>query len=293
MKKAMAVLVVFALALSLAPIGWASEAENALEEVFPQEDARRAAIVAMTNAQATDVFTEDGSDYDPVKFHSYADTDGFHLTVHEDGSWSAKDEKTWHVEDLKLKLSDHDTYMKVTMDVSFDGENYIASGVTKVMAGLEYLDSDDPSKINIEKMEPSESAPFLTVSSYLITEDREQSDKPSAGVNTADRSEWISGQFSIWDGSHKVLTDIVKRNLNDEKSFDHISTDYIDVSDGDMMDLVNGILETAGYSQRVAVGDLFIMMEFSAKNAFNATIKNTAFGIASYASDTVELIGIE
>lgn len=291
MKKAMAVLVVFALAISLAPIGWASEAENALEEVFPQEDAKRAAIVAMTNAQATDVFTEDGSDYDPLKFHSYADTDGFHLTVYEDGGWSAKDEKTWHVEDLKLKLSDHDTYMKVTADVSFDGEDYIVSGVTKVMAALEYLDSDDPSKINIEAMEPSESAPFLTVPWHLITEDREE--EPSDGSDTADRAEWISGQFSIWDGSHKVLTDIVKRNLNDEKSFEHINTDYIDVSDEDMMDLVNVTLENAGYSQRVAVGDLFIMMEFSAKNAFNATVKNTALGIASYASDTVELIGIE
>lgn len=35
------------------------------------------------------------------------------------------------------------------------------------------------------------------------------------------------------------------------------------------------------------------MAEFSAKNAFNATVKNTALGIASYSLDTITLIAIE
>lgn len=293
MKRVIAFFSMLMLVASLSTAGWASDAAESLEETFPQESAKRAAVVAMTNSQATDVFAEDGCSYDPELFHSYSDTDGFYMTVYEEGNWSAKDEKTWHVEDLKLKLSDYDTYLKATMDVSFDGENYIVSGVTKVMADLEYLDSDDLSKINIEEMEPTESTPFLTVDPALIEEDREQSDEPDVGTDTSARSEWISSQFSIWDGSHEVLKDIVKRNLNDEKSFDHINTNYIDVSDEDMATLVNGILENSGYSQRVAVGDLFIMMEFSAKNAFNATVKSTALGIASYASDTVELIGIE
>ena len=61
----------------------------------------------------------------------------------------------------------------------------------------------------------------------------------------------------------------------------------------DKRDYVNGILTDAGYSQRVEVGDLFVMTEFSAKNAFNATIKNTAFGIVDYSEGLVRLIGIE
>ena len=60
-----------------------------------------------------------------------------------------------------------------------------------------------------------------------------------------------------------------------------------------MCDLVNGILSDSGYSQRVEVGDLFIMTEFSAKNMFDATIKSVAYGIASYKNNTIELIGIE
>ena len=59
------------------------------------------------------------------------------------------------------------------------------------------------------------------------------------------------------------------------------------------MNQVNDILKQSGYSQRVEIGDLFVMTDFSAKNAFNATIKNTAFGIVDYSADLVRLIGIE
>lgn len=108
-----------------------------------------------------------------------------------------------------------------------------------------------------------------------------------------ERNEWITSQFSAWDGSHTVLKDLIKDNLNDEKSFDHIETTYIDVATEDKKNQVNDILKQSGYSQRVDVGDLFVMTEFSAKNAFNATVKNTAFGIVDYSADLVTLIGIE
>ncbi len=107
------------------------------------------------------------------------------------------------------------------------------------------------------------------------------------------RNEWINSQFSVWDGSHTVLKDLIKDKLNDEKSFKHIKTTYIDIATEDKMDYVNDILKNAGYTQRVEVGDLFVMTEFSAKNAFNATVKNTAFGIVDYSEELVRLIGIE
>lgn len=106
------------------------------------------------------------------------------------------------------------------------------------------------------------------------------------------RNQWIKAQFSAWDGSHTALKNLVVKQLNDEKSFDHIKTTYRDISDETAQAEVNKILTDAGYSQRVEVGDLFIQMEFSAKNAFNATVKNTAFGIASFNKDTITLIDI-
>lgn len=107
------------------------------------------------------------------------------------------------------------------------------------------------------------------------------------------RNLWISGQFSAWDGSHTELTKLIKQNLNDEKSYDHINTSYRDIKTQEDADEINKILSDANYSQQVEIGDLFIMTEFSAKNGFNATVKNTAYGIAGYNNNSITLIGIE
>ena len=39
---------------------------------------------------------------------------------------------------------------------------------------------------------------------------------------------WIDAQFSPWDGKHTYLVDLVKENLNDDKSFKHVETTYVD-----------------------------------------------------------------
>lgn len=108
----------------------------------------------------------------------------------------------------------------------------------------------------------------------------------------SERNNWIKNQFSAWNGSHRELEKLIIRNLNDEKSYKHIETTYRDIVNESDRDDVNKVLADAGYSQRVEVGDLFIQTEFSAKNAFGGTIKNTAFGIASYANNTITLIDI-
>ena len=108
----------------------------------------------------------------------------------------------------------------------------------------------------------------------------------------SERNHWINNQFSAWDGSHKELERLIIRNLNDEDSYKHIETTYRDISDESIRDEVNQVLADAGYTQRVEVGDLFIRTQFSAKNAFGGTIKNTAFGIASYNNNTITLVDI-
>lgn len=79
----------------------------ALEVKFPVENAKRSAVVAITNGFATDVFAKDGNTYDILKFHNYADTSGnvkdYFMKVNSWGTWSAKNEQTWHVDSLKLE----------------------------------------------------------------------------------------------------------------------------------------------------------------------------------------------
>jgi hypothetical protein len=65
----------------------------------------------------------------------------------------------------------------------------------------------------------------------------------------------------------------------------------MDVTNKDIQSLVNDTISSTGY--KVEIGDLFVVTQFSAKNAFIATIKSTAYGIVSYNDNTVMLISIE
>lgn len=115
---------------------------------------------------------------------------------------------------------------------------------------------------------------------------------PTSNYNSK-HNQWITSQFSAWDGSHPALEELIIDNLNDEKSYEHIKTSYIDIVDESKQEEVNQILENAGFSQRVEIEDLLILVEFSAKNGFGGTIKSTAYGISSYSTNTIILLGIE
>lgn len=110
--------------------------------------------------------------------------------------------------------------------------------------------------------------------------------------NTA-RNKQINDLFSAWDGSCPVLTQEIKKKLNDEDSFKHIQTTYIDVKTQDTADKYTKIFQDAGYDITVNIGNLVITTQFSAKNAFNATIKATAYGVADLDDNIVTLVTIE
>lgn len=114
----------------------------------------------------------------------------------------------------------------------------------------------------------------------------------SLDFNSA-RNKWIKGQFSAWDGSHYKLKEMILNRMNDEKSFKHIETNYKSIDNEDDCKEINDLLKQAGYSSRVEVGDLFVSTQFSGKNAFGGTVKNIAYGIASYKNNAFTLLGIE
>ena len=269
-----------------------------------QEDARKVIIVAMTNGQATDVFNDDGNTYDLSKFHSYTDRSGDYMTLYQDGTWTQNADQSWHVDGIILEIAGWDSYLKATADISFNGTDYVVSNVHRVIASLDYIDSDDPYKTNSEDMQP-EHYPFLIVSPALIQGDENSIDvnADTSMDNETDDSDliilseewqnWYNDQFSLWDGAPTALEDLVKGALNDEKSYEYIDVQTSYFISQEQCDQVNPILEEMGSSVRLEVGDILYVMTFSAKNTFNATIKNTAYGVAKYSTDTTYLIGIE
>jgi len=148
-------------------------ANEALEAIFPVENAKRSAVVAITNAYAIDVFKEDGYTYDISKFHSYADTSGdvnnYFKKVNSWGDWNAKDEETWHVDSLILENS-YGALYNATLDVNFDGTNYVVSNISGTLgnpgASAEYLS-------DLSEIESGSTVPvYLTISPELIKDDR-------------------------------------------------------------------------------------------------------------------------
>ena len=195
-------------------------AYQALNELLPQEMARRAVITAMTNCQATDVFTADGSAYDPSKFHEYSDIDGFFLTVGHEGEWTAADEATWRVDDMLLNIFGYDTAIEVSCNVKMDGDSYIVFNVDKTLGTIENIGAGNSEMLYTEHLEPSDFNSFLTVPSHLIEADRDDDQVTDAIVENAERQEWIENQFSWWDGRHIELSELIEDILNDSRSFD-------------------------------------------------------------------------
>ena len=289
-------------------LGLVSQIQEVLVQqngTITEEDARKVIIVAMTNAQATDVFNDDGNSYDPSKFHSYTDRSGDYMTLYQDGTWTQNPDQSWHVDGIILEIAGWETYLKATADIAFNGTDYVVSNVHKVVANLENINSEDPYKTNVEDMQPSENNPFLTVSPVLIQEDGDATDgnvdtSTDDGENDSDLivlsedwQSWCNNQLSWWDGAPTALEDLVKDALNDEKSYEFVDVETSYFISQEQCDQANPILEEMGASVRLEPGDILYVMTFSAKNAFNATIKNTAYGIAKYSTDTTYLIGIE
>lgn len=252
-----------------------------LESTFPVENAKRAAVVAITNAIANDVFKKDGDTYDTSKFHSYADDSGnfynYYVSANSWGTWTVKDEKSWHIDSLELEHALGNVY-KLNLDVKFDGTNYLVSNVKGTYGRYENVQD-----IN---RRVSENDVYLKIPTNLIKTDR-------ANTKLDKHRAWVNNQFSSWDGSNKDLNSLIKGNLNDEKSFKHTETTYIEIVNEKIRGTINKTIKSSNREARVEIGDLWLTTEFSAKNAFNATVKNTAFGIASFKDNTIILIAIE
>ncbi len=271
-----------------------SEEERNLEAIFPKENAQQAIVVAMTNTFCPDVLTDDGNHYDPQKFHGIAYSGVYKYTVKRPGDWSYAGEATWKVSDMHLYLEFYDREIKINCTVTLDGNEYSIDDVIYVSAKPKYIDSDDPTKTSTNVL-TKEYNPQLTLDSSLVT--------GSGGMNSAGEiekkevedklfQEWVGDQFSPWDGSHKALTTLIKKSLNDEKSYKHIKTIYYTVTTDELLNSFQKQLSSWGFSYTLKQYDMIVVCEFSAKNIYNATVKAEAIGVASFSTGTISLLGI-
>jgi len=81
------------------------------------------------------------------------------------------------------------------------------------------------------------------------------------------RKEKIEYNFSAWDGSHRALTEIIKKSMNDPSSYEHEETVYWDKGD-----------------------HLVVKTTFRGKNAFGGTVKNWVMAKVDLNGNVIEVI---
>lgn len=77
----------------------------------------------------------------------------------------------------------------------------------------------------------------------------------------------VEHQFSGWNGEHRKLVKLVKQNMNDPESFEHVATRYKVYADS----------------------TVFVQMDYRGKNAFGALIKTTIAATCNFNGDILEV----
>ena len=84
------------------------------------------------------------------------------------------------------------------------------------------------------------------------------------------RKEQIEKNFSSWDGSHRGLTELIKKSMNDPKSYEHVETVYWDKGDY-----------------------LLVKTTFRGKNAFGGVVPNSVTAKVDLNGNVSEIIAQE
>jgi len=80
------------------------------------------------------------------------------------------------------------------------------------------------------------------------------------------KEEKIQQQFSSWDGSHRNVTDAIKRSMNDPDSYEHVETVYWILDD-----------------------KIVVKTTFRGNNAFGAKVLNTIRSEVSLSGDVLKM----
>lgn len=99
-----------------------------------------------------------------------------------------------------------------------------------------------------------------------IAAEKEAERKKQEELNK-NRKETIEKQFSAWDGSHPALTRLIKKNMNDPDSYDHIETRFRD--DGN---------------------SIFVITKFRGANAFGGKVINTVSARVDFEGNVIEIV---
>lgn len=108
----------------------------------------------------------------------------------------------------------------------------------------------------------------IVLVAFLVNYFSSDSTKTSAPKTEEElRKQQIERNFSAWDGSHRGLTEVIKKSMNDPNSYEHVETVYWDKGD-----------------------HLVVKTTFRGKNAFGGVVKNWVMAKVGLDGSVVEVL---
>jgi len=108
---------------------------------------------------------------------------------------------------------------------------------------------------------------FIVIIFVSTFSSNEPSAPPKPKTSEEIRKERIEKGFSAWDGSHRALTKIIKKSMNDPDSYEHEETVYWDKGD-----------------------HLIVRTTFRGKNAFGGVVKNSVMAKVDLDGNVLEIL---
>lgn len=98
----------------------------------------------------------------------------------------------------------------------------------------------------------------------------EESNTNTDGTPKTERQIKVESQFSAWDGSHRGLTNLIEKSMNDPDSYEHIETRFKDNGD-----------------------HIYVISKFRGANAFGGKVITTVTAKVDFSGNVIQVISQE
>jgi len=120
----------------------------------------------------------------------------------------------------------------------------------------------------IESIQADEDIKKVEAEARKVAKEAEDKVIAAEAIAMGEYKSWIDSQFSAWDGSCKPLVALVKKNMNDDGSFEHVETTYKDSGQG------------IGFT---------VYMTYRGTNKFGGVVKNSVIAFCNYQTKMIQI----
>lgn len=178
---------------------------------------------------------------------------------------SDKENPAFALEEKIMKFKSEAFLKEILTEMSNDDFNLLKNGELKTT----FINHEKLNNLFVAKLKENAEnrAIYLAEIEEQKRREKAEAERIRKEEAAAKRKSMIEEQFSAWDGSHRNLTKVIKKAMNDPDSYEHVETVYWDMKD-----------------------HLVVRTTFRGKNAFGGVVKNIIKAKVSLDGDVLEIL---